>query len=251
MRVSFIGTGNCATVLARLCLQKGHSILQVIGRNEVAGRALANEMQSTFTPFGASVDTNTELVIVCLSDNALPEALFGMNLANIPVVHTAGAVSINVLQKISVNYGILYPLQSMSKDTRKLPEIPFIIEGNNDNMCGFLFHFAGTLSNMVDEMDEERRLRLHAAAVIVNNFTNYLYNVAKNFCEEEKIDFNLLKPLIIETAERIRENSPSDVQTGPAIRKDITTLDKHLRLLSAYPKLRTMYMRMTDSIMNP
>ena len=251
MNVSFVGTGNCATVLARLCKQKGHTVQQIIGRNVMAGKALAQETQSNFIPLGESADKNTEIVIICLSDNALPEALHGYNFGNIPVVHTAGAVSMNVLQNISENYGILYPLQSVSKDTHDVPVIPFIIEGNNENMCSFLRHFAGTLSNMVDELDEERRLRLHAAAVIVNNFTNYLYNVAKTFCEQEKIDFNLLKPLIVETAERIKDNSPADVQTGPAIRKDITTLDKHLRLLSAYPKLRTMYMRMTDSIMNP
>jgi predicted short-subunit dehydrogenase-like oxidoreductase (DUF2520 family) len=174
-----------------------------------------------------------------------------MNFGNIPVVHTAGAVSMNILQKLSENYGVLYPLQSVSKSNSTIPQIPFIIEGNNEHMRSFLRYFAATLSNMVDELDEERRLRLHAAAVIVNNFTNYLYNVAKDFCDKEKIDFDLLKPLITETAERIKDNSPADVQTGPAIRKDIVTLDKHLRLLSAYPKLRTMYMRMTDGIMNP
>jgi hypothetical protein len=95
------------------------------------------------------------------------------------------------------------------------------------------------------------RLRLHTAAVIVNNFTNYLYSVAEVFCEKEMVDFNLLKPLIKETADRIMDNSPREVQTGPAVRKDITTLDKHLRLLAAHPKVRTLYMRMTDGIMHP
>lgn len=251
MKISFIGTGNCATVLARLSKQKGHTVLQFIGRNEASGKALAAEMQAGFISLSQAPDLQTELVIVCLSDNALPAALAGMNFGKIPVVHTAGAVSMNVLGNISENIGILYPLQSVSKDTNDLPVIPFIIEGNNEPMRLFLRHFASTLSDTVDELDEEKRLRLHAAAVIVNNFTNYLYNVAKTFCEQEHIDFNLLKPLIQETAERIKDHSPGDVQTGPAIRKDITTLDKHLRLLSAYPKLRTMYMRMTDSIMNP
>ena len=251
MKLSFIGSGNSATVLAHLCREKGHTLQQIIARNEEAGRALAAEMNCSYIPFGAAPDRETEAVIICLSDNALSEALCGMNFGNIPVMHTAGAVSMNVLQTVSSNYGILYPLQSLSRKNPVIPSIPFIVEGNNEHMRAFVRFLAGTLSDTVDELDEERRLRLHAAAVIVNNFTNYLYSTAKDFCDKEKIDFDLLKPLIVETAERIKDNSPADVQTGPAIRKDIITLDKHLRLLSNYPKLRTMYMRMTDGIMNP
>jgi hypothetical protein len=93
-------------------------------------------------------------------------------------------------------------------------------------------------------------LRIHAAAVIVNNFTNYLYAVTETFCHQECIDFNLLKPLILETAHRIQSVSPHDVQTGPAIRSDIGTIDKHLRLLNNHPKLKTLYTRLTDGIMN-
>ena len=91
---------------------------------------------------------------------------------------------------------------------------------------------------------------MHAAAVIVNNFTNYLYGVAETFCKEENIDFNLLKPLIKETANRIEDHSPLDVQTGPAKRGDVITLSKHLKLLHDHPKLRVLYTRMTDAIMN-
>jgi predicted short-subunit dehydrogenase-like oxidoreductase (DUF2520 family) len=97
---------------------------------------------------------------------------------------------------------------------------------------------------------DEERLKLHTAAVIVSNFTNHLYSLAEEFCSNEKVEFNMLKPLIIETAQRIMHESPSKVQTGPAVRKDIQTLDKHLRLLTNYPKLRTTYLRLTDSIMN-
>ena len=86
---------------------------------------------------------------------------------------------------------------------------------------------------------------------IVSNFTNHLYAIAEDFCNSEHVNFNLLKPLIMETASRIRNQSPAAVQTGPAVRKDILTMDKHLRLLINHPKLRTTYLRLTDSIMNP
>jgi predicted short-subunit dehydrogenase-like oxidoreductase (DUF2520 family) len=103
----------------------------------------------------------------------------------------------------------------------------------------------------VQRTTDEERLKLHTAAVIVSNFTNHLYAIAEDFCKSEHIDFNLLKPLILETAQRIMNMSPADVQTGPAVRKDIQTLDKHLRLLVNHPKLRTTYLRLSDSIMNP
>jgi hypothetical protein len=93
-------------------------------------------------------------------------------------------------------------------------------------------------------------LKLHVAAVFVSNFTNHLYMLAADYCNKEGLDFEMLHPLIVETASRLRNHPPAEMQTGPAIRKDITTLDKHLRELSAYPKLKNIYLKMSDSIMN-
>ena len=251
MNVTFIGSGNCAMVLARLCRQKGQHVKQIISRNEISGSALAEETGASYINMTGIPDMNTDLVIIALSDNALYKALAGFNFGNIPVVHTGGSASVQVLENVSKNIGVFYPLQSLSRDNMKIPSIPFIIEAGNPEMLVFLKGFALTLGDHAEEMSEEKRLRLHAAAVIVNNFTNYLYGVAKTFCDSEQLDFNLLKPLILETAERIMHHSPLDVQTGPAVRKDNVTLDKHLRLLNDYPKLRTMYMRLTDGIMHP
>ena len=118
-------------------------------------------------------------------------------------------------------------------------------------MTSILEEFARTLSGSVKRTNDEERLKLHTAAVIVSNFTNHLYAIAEDFCKQEQVSFDLLKPLILETANQDHAYFPADVQTGPAVRKDIQTLDKHLRLLHNYPKLRTTYLRLTDSIMNP
>ena len=250
MRVTFIGSGNAASVLARLCKQKGHTIQQVIARNAEKGQLLANELGCDYISFTDKPDANTDVVIVALADTCLPEAVSGTNFKTTPVVHTAGACNINVIQNLSQNYGVLYPLQSLRKEMNTIPPIPFLIEANNEQTLKFINGFAHTLSDNVVAQNADERLRLHAAAVIVNNFTNYLFGVAEKFCSDEKVDFNLLKPIIKETADRIQSHSPLAVQTGPALRSDITTLDKHLRLLNDYPKLRTLYMRMTDGIMN-
>jgi predicted short-subunit dehydrogenase-like oxidoreductase (DUF2520 family) len=250
MKISIVGNGNVATVLARLAIQKGHTIHQIISRNTEARKILAKEVDASYIFAKDQIDLNIDLVIVAIADNALPEGIVDLQFEDVPVVHTSGSVSMNELAKNSSNFGVLYPLQSLSKEMEIIPSIPFLIEANNKITLDIVQTFALTLSADVQIETEEKRLRLHAAAVIVNNFTNYLYVVAETFCKQENIDFNLLKPLIIETAQRIQHNSPLDVQTGPAKRGDITTLAKHLRLLETHPKLRVLYTRMTDGIMN-
>ena len=250
MKITFVGCGNVATVLARLCINKGHNIHQVIARNKITAEAFGNEFNCSVIGFDVKPDLNVDFVIVALSDNALPEAIRSLNFVNVPVAHTAGSCNIDVLNTISKNFAVLYPLQSLRKEMDIIPEIPFIIEGNNDESLAFVKFFAETLSEKVIIQTADERLRLHASAVIVNNFTNYLFSVAEKFCKDENVDFKLLLPLIKQTAERVQDNSPLLVQTGPATRGDITTLDKHLRLFTDYPKLRTLYMRLTDGIMN-
>ncbi len=250
MRITLIGSGNTATIMGRLCINNGHQIQQLIARNAERGHILANEFNCSYINFKEKPDLNTELVIIALSDNSMPEALNEINFNNIPAVHTSGSSNIYIIEKVSKNFGVLYPLQSLRKEMETIPEIPFLIEANNTETLNFIKHFATTISNKVVEQNADERIRLHASAVIVNNFTNHLYSIAEKFCLDEKVNFDLLKPIIKETADRVQKYSPSTVQTGPATRSDITTLDKHLRLLNDYPKLRTLYMRMTDGIMN-
>lgn len=249
MNISLIGTGNTASVLARLCVQKGHTIHEVIARNESAAKDLVKLAGGRFLNITAKPDIHTDLVIVALSDAALPDALSSLYFKDTPVVHTAGAVSIDVLRNISGNYGVLYPLQSLRKDMLEIPPIPFIIEACNAGTLSFIQKFASTLSEHVHIAGEAERLRLHTAAVVVNNFTNYLYTLAADFCKKEKIDFKLLEPLIIETAERLQDHSPADAQTGPALRKDKPTIEKHLQLLKEYPELLKVYKLFTEAIM--
>ena len=250
MKISIVGNGNVATVLARLAIQKGHTIKQIISRNIEARKLLAKEVDASYIFAKDQIDIGIDLVIVAISDNAIPDGIADLQFEDVAVVHTAGAVSMFELAKNSSNYGVLYPLQSLRKEMQTIPPIPFLIEANNENTLYIIETFARSLSDDVQIEKEEKRLRMHAAAVIVSNFTNYLYGMAETFCKEENIDFNLLKPLIVETATRIEHNSALDVQTGPAKRGDVSTLSKHLRLLDNHPKLRVLYTRMSDGIMN-
>ena len=250
MNITFVGSGNVAMVLARLCKENGHKVQQIIARNKIEGEELAKKFECELVSFNDQPNKNTDVVIVALSDNSLPEAIHNINFGSVPVMHTAGSCTMEVLETMSKNFGVLYPLQTLRKEMEILPEIPFLIEANNEATLQFIKAFAETLSSSVTVQNAEQRLRLHASAVIVNNFTNYLFSVAEKFCSDEKVDFKLLLPLIKQTSARVQQHSPLSMQTGPAVRGDITTLDKHLRLLTEYPKLRTLYMRLTDGIMN-
>jgi len=251
MKIALIGSGNVATVLGRMIKKNNHQVLQVISRDLDNAKLLAEELDASFTDFSGKPDLNADIFILAIADQALEHFLTGFGMGSKLVVHTAGSVSIDVLKKYSTNYGVLYPLQSLRKEMENIPSIPFLIDGNSDEVVELIAGFANSISHSVKRTGDEERVKLHAAAVIVSNFTNHLYAIAEDFCQKENIDFGLLKPLILETALRIQHVSPAKVQTGPAVRKDILTMDKHLRLFTAHPKLRTTYLRLTDSIMNP
>jgi predicted short-subunit dehydrogenase-like oxidoreductase (DUF2520 family) len=251
MRVAIIGSGNVATVLGRLIRSKGHEVVQVMSRTIDHARKLGEELGTAYTDFSGLPDATADMYIAAVADFAVRDCLPHIQLQDKLVVHTAGSVSKDVLKILSVNYGVLYPLQSLRKEMEFIPDIPFLVDGNSEGVIQYVEAFARTLSPEVQRTGDEDRLKLHVAAVIVSNFTNHLYAIAEDYCQKEKVDFNMLKPLISETANRIKNMSPADVQTGPAVRKDIHTLDKHLRLLVNHPKLRTTYLRLTDSIMNP
>jgi len=164
-------------------------------------------------------------------------------------VHTAGSVSKDVLNSISEKYGVIYPLQSLNKSSDDIPEVPLLIDGNSTEILAYIQTFANSLSNQVSIVNDEDRLKFHIAAVFVNNFTNHLYAMADDFCNHENIDFIKLLPLIDETTKRIKKHPPKEIQTGPAIRQDLYTLGKHLKMLSADPDLKYIYLKLSESIL--
>lgn len=249
MRVVIIGSGNVASVVGRLIKSKGHEVIQVLSRNTEHARILAEELNCSWSASNDTVDRSADLYLVAVSDSALYELNKSFYIENKLIVHTAGSVSKDVLKEISTNFGVIYPLQSLRKEMNYEENIPFLIDANTAEAITLLEDFAKTLSGKVTQATDDERLKLHVAAVVVSNFTNHLYALAAEFCEKEKVDFKLLAPLIKETAVRVEHHSPDSVQTGPAVRNDIFTLDKHLRLLANYPRLKYVYLKLTDSIM--
>ncbi len=251
MKVGIIGAGNVATILGRLIKRQQHEVVQVMSRQIQAAQLLAGELGAQAADWELGPDPSADIYIIALSDGALQEALQGVAFGDKPVFHTAGSLSKDVLKYMSTQYGVLYPLQSLRKEMKVIPPIPFMIDANNEKTLSTLQDFAQSLSDSVEVATDEDRIKLHIAAVLVSNFTNHLYTLAEAFCNKENLHFDLLKPLIMETANRVQAHLPSAVQTGPAIRRDILTIEKHLKILLDHPALRTTYVRLTDSIMNP
>ena len=248
MRVVIIGSGNVATILGRLIKKSGHTIIEVYSREAAHAKILSDELQCSFTDKSNLIDKNADIYLFAISDAALYELDETFRFGNKLALHTAGSVPIDVLKNVSTNCGVLYPLQSLRKEMDTIPEIPLLIEGNTEDILESIEDFAKTISQIVFTSTEEHRIKLHLTAVIVNNFTNHLFALASDYCKNEGLDFKLLFPLINETVQRLRHYSPGEMQTGPAIRNDTVTIDKHLQLLSGYPKLKDIYGKMTENI---
>lgn len=248
MKVVIIGSGNTATILGRKIKAAAHDVLQVTGRNQAAVHALAAALGCNANTSADTIDRSADIYIVALADKALPQLHEWLQLDKKLVVHTAAAVSRDVLQKVSRNYGVLYPLQTLRKEQTDLPEIPFLVDGNSADDLALVQDFAVSLSGLVLVAGDELRLRMHVAAVFASNFTNHLYVLAEDFCKKERLDFSLLLPLISQTANRLWDLPPRQSQTGPAIRNDHITIEKHLEVLNGHPELKRMYELLTESI---
>lgn len=243
-----VGSGNTATVLCAVINKSGHEIVQVASRNIAHAKQLADDYQAGFTSLTEEHFAEADIYIIALNDAALENLQKITGLKNKLIVHTAGSVSIDALKERSATYGVLYPLQTLSKQNDHLPEIPFLVDGNNKETLHRILGFAKTLSENVTEADDTARLNYHVAAVFVSNFTNHMYALAEKFCTQERIDFKNLMPVISEVTNRLARHSPFLTQTGPAMRDDVYTLNKHLQALGAHPDLKYVYLKLSESI---
>ena len=247
MDITLVGTGNVAFALARLLVASGHSVIDVCGRN-------LERLQQISALTGAIVKTNlrdinkgSDVCLLAVADAAIEEVAAQINIDTTLVVHTSGATSKMLLKRFS-GYGVLYPLQSLRKEMIHLPSIPFFIDANNENNVDILRKLATSTGNTATIAGDEERLKLHLAAVLCSNFTNHLYALTEAFCKKENIDFANLLPLIRETSERLLLFPAARLQTGPAIRHDDNTIQRHLQVLQSYPQLSSLYHQLTSSI---
>jgi predicted short-subunit dehydrogenase-like oxidoreductase (DUF2520 family) len=205
-------------------------------------------LQCGYTSTWEKLEQGADLFLMAVSDDGMAGLAGRAIPGNKLILHTAGSVPIDILSAMSNNYGVFYPLQSLKKEIKTLPEIPLLVDGNTDDVRALVVDLGRSISGNVLVAGDETRYKMHIAAVMVNNFCNHLYALAESYCEQEQLDFHLLLPLIEETAIRIQQFPPSQMQTGPAARQDIKTIEKHLDYLQAYPQIREIYQLFTQSI---
>jgi len=250
MTIVLLGSGNVATHLGHALIANDHVILQVYSRTLTHAQSLADALCAEAINNLAYLNTAADVYIVAVNDDAikpvlsqLPRSLKGI------VLHTAGSVDIHTFQGYVRRYGVLYPVQTFSVSKKIVfSSIPLAIEASNAETMDRLRVLANGLSGRVFDCDSRQRLALHVAAVFACNFTNHLYAVAAGILRDHQLDIDLIRPLILETAEKVMTHEPKDVQTGPAVRNDRETQQKHLDLLKAKPNMAALYQLLSQLI---
>ncbi len=228
--IVIVGAGNVGSHLAEKLQETGFTIIQLAKRGE-------------------AIVPGKDLYIMALPDAAMEEALTEMPLKDELLVHTSGSVPMEILNRHSENTGVFYPLQTFSKGRPiDMNEVPLLIEANRIDNEKKLVEVAQKLSKKVIIADSDRRLSLHIAAVFASNFSNHMYDIARRLMEEQDLDFDLLSPLIMETAAKATALGPDKAQTGPAKRNDHEVIRKHLDMLKGHEAIKELYKRISDNI---
>ncbi len=279
MEIVLVGAGKLAKNLGLALFQAGHRIQQVYSRTNESAEALANILNAQSVSSFEKIDRQADAYIIALTDAALADAVPTIVEGREEGVflHTSGSMPMSVFEggatgnmtgnttgdmtsdttgganggATPLHYGVLYPLQSFSKERRvDFREIPFFIEGADEKALSVARMLAESLSTTVQMLSSEDRRKVHLAAVFANNFANHCFTVAADILEKYNLPFSHIAPLIAETANKIGTIHPKDAQTGPALRYDENVIKKHLDMLADNPDAQEIYDIMSRSIHN-
>jgi predicted short-subunit dehydrogenase-like oxidoreductase (DUF2520 family) len=249
LRISFAGAGRVASALCYELYSKGHIIKQVVSPGAENGPALARQCDARWSADSLFEDS-TDVIIVAVPDKKLIEVLHKIECGISTVVaHTAGSYGLEVFPSTIKKQGVLYPLQTFSKGRQlDFSEIPVFIEYSDRGTGELLRLLAESAGSKIYSTDTDKRRLLHVAAVFASNFPNHLLTLVDSIAGRAGFSLDIFKSLIFETVRKAVEQGPADSQTGPAIRNDLNTVEKHLELLSFSPEIKRIYGEMTRSI---
>ncbi len=244
-----VGSGHVAWHLIRSFRLRGIEVLQVLGRNEEKTISLSRELGVPYIMNPGAVRKNADLYLLAVQDDQVRPAALSLDLKDRLLVHTSGFTGLDALQGASSQTGVLWPLQTLTRGRETdLSVVPLFIEGSAPDVMDTLEQFARLVSGTVYPAPSEVRRKLHLAAVIASNLTNHLYSVAASILEDQKIPWEVLGPLIRETALKASLGHPATSQTGPAVRNDRRVIEKQLEMLLEEPEIREIYRLITEHI---
>lgn len=248
IKIAIVGTGNVASHLVKAFLISDCKVKQILSRDiHKAGILVKNtDIQPIDNP--NMLDKELDLVILAIQDDALNSDFLNSLPKNFFVAHTSGSVDISVLENFK-SFGVFYPLQTFSK-VREINynSIPICIEANNIENENFLLQLASKISKDIRKIDSEQRKQIHLAAVFACNFTNYLFHISEQILKEKNLDFEILFPLLEETIQKVKHDSPRKMQTGPAVRNDRKIMQKHIEMLGNNPDYQMIYTLLSEKI---
>ncbi|PWL39100.1 DUF2520 domain-containing protein [Flagellimonas aquimarina] len=244
LSIVIVGTGNVAKHLFNAFAKSEEvKIVQVVGRNQNSLEGFSNIVPFS-NDFAQIVDA--DVYIIAVKDDAIAKVSQSLASKKGIVVHTSGSVEMDSI--VSPNRGVFYPLQTFTKDKAlDFKSIPICIEAKQDESLKVVQMLGEDISEKVYVITSDQRKKLHLAAVFANNFTNHLYSISESICLQEGLSFELLQPLILETAKKIQSISPKEAQTGPARRNDKKSIQNHLSLLKD-KKQTELYILFSEAI---
>ncbi len=247
MRIVLIGAGRLATNLGKALHDAGHDIVAVWSRTAASAEALSRVLGASSTTDVNSLPTDADVYFLCVKDAALaqliPQVTKGREEALF--LHTAGSMPLSLFEGYAVRYGVFYPMQTFSKERQVcFAEIPVFIEGTD----AAIRPLAESVSSRVYELSTDERKYLHLAAVFACNFANHCYALSAEILEKHGLPFDVMLPLIDETARKVHELHPVDAQTGPAVRYDENVLNMQAQLLADTPLMQEVYKLLSRSI---
>ncbi|MCB0699909.1 MAG: DUF2520 domain-containing protein [Chitinophagales bacterium] len=243
------GTGNTAWFMATRLVKAGNKCLGVWGRNIEHANDLADVINAPVLHELSQIKDDADGCILAITDNAIEDIAKQLSFEHTTLIHTAGSVSRMVLQPYAQHAGIMWPVYSIVKDNLpKHREIPIVIKGTTDHSEEVLKKLVADISDICYTISWEQRQWLHLCAVMSNNFVNHMMAISEEICNKQQIPFSLLYPIVNQTTERIKHASPKKLQTGPAKRNDVNTIEKHLEMLAQNPQWKELYESITTSI---
>lgn len=250
MKVFIIGAGNLAHYIVTQL--KENPTIEVEGgyvRNKTQSKAFIDHCTFPIIDEWTAIPKDFDVYILAVNDSAI-ESLAQKLIVNqnALVIHCAGSQTLSLLGSIHTQKGIIWPLYSITKQSTYEPNIPLVIDAGDAKNLEQVNLLAQALSNNIYALNFDKRKILHLNAVLVNNFSNHLFAIAATLCQNQNIDFDILKPIINQTATRLKNQSAQHLQTGPAKRGDVQTMTSQLQLLKDHPLWQNIYKAMSESI---
>ena len=228
---SILGTGNIAWHFAHQLHAHGYRINCIYNHRLENAQQLAEKFNCRYTDQPSAIP-HSDLYLLAVKDDSYQQLISEIIGNEAVYVHASGCLDMEILKPLSPNYGVLYPFQTLTKSKEiSFQEVPLCIEASNEFTLHVLSDLAKKLQSPCYTVTSQQRAYLHLAGVFACNFTNALYGIAKQIAEQQQIDFEIIKPLIAETARKIKTLSPAEAQTGPAKRNDLIIMQKHTEML--------------------